>query len=328
MNIKTILKTNAKKFNSFQKTKKWKNIIISSSLITWLIFFVFSFFFSNFKFNIPNEVYIWQIISASIVGITLPFSGYGMQGVTRNEMSGPTTLGFLPITTTGLILFLFLDKFFPHTFGIYMQYIFSIILSFIILFFIFYITYIKNKSNNTIILLGLMIGILFGSLNGLLIFLFPEFSISSSPFLGQLQIIFDWKRFYISVPINIIGTLMILINCKKINIIQNNSDLANSLGINQKRVFWMTSFASILISVGSIYLIGSIMGIAIVIPNVIKRVCGCNKFLFISCISSIWTSIILIFAVLMNTVYSYGLNLFTIFFIAPLFIWIIIKRKM
>lgn len=319
-------KTNRNKFIEFRKTKKWLLIIYLVSLLVWLFLFLFCYFFQNFKFQIPTEQYLFQIVSAAICGLCLPFSGSSLQYLTRNELAGPTTLGFLPLTTTSLIIYLFIDKASQDGIGVYFQYIITFVLSILLIAIIYFITK-KTKNKMFLILMGLMIGILIGAINSLLIYLFPSFSISYSSILGNMQILFDWTRFYISIPIMVIGMILVLFVGKKINIISNNEEIASSLGINTKQIFWIGAISSILITIGATLLIGSIIGIAIVFPIVAKKFLGNNNFYINSSISSLWTSSLLVLSIMLNYQYLLGINFFCMFIVIPLFLSIIMKRK-
>lgn len=326
--MKLNYQTNLKKFVNLRNSKKWKIWTISTIMVVWVLFFCFCYFFSDFKFSIPNSIHQWKIIAAAICGLFLSLSGQAMQGVTRNELAGPSTLGFMPLTTTGLIFYLLLDKAFPNTLDIYLKYVLTIVLSLFVMGLIYLIAIKKSYNQSLIILLGLAIGIAFGALNFLLMRIFPELLVSSSPWLGQIQIFVDWKLYYYSIPLMVIGAIIILLNGKKINIIENNLDLATTLGINHKKIFWYASIGSVFIAVGSSFLIGSIIGIAIVIPYLSKKILATNNFYLNSVFSSFFTSIILLFAMLMNTVYAFGLNLFAVIIVLPIFLIMIIRRKM
>lgn len=325
--MKLNYQTNLKKFNILIQTKKWKIWAITINIVTWSLFFCFTYFYSDFKFQQPDDIHKWKIISAAISGLFLSFSGSAMQGVTRNQLAGPSTLGMLPITTTGLIFYLLVDKSFPHTVDVYLKYIFSIIIGLFVLTLIYFIVNKKTHNQYLIILLGLAIGIVFGSINALLIKLFPSLLVSSSPWLGQLQVFVDWKLFYISVPLMILGAIIVLINGKKINIIENNMDLAITLGINHKRTFWFVAIGSLFISVAVSYLTGTVIGLAIVVPYLSKKILSTNNFYLNSLFSSFFTSTILMIAMLLDSVYSFGLNLFCSAFVLPLFLLIIVRRK-
>ena len=136
-------KTNRNKLIEFRKTKKWLLINYLVSLLVWLFLFLFCYFFQNFKFQIPTEQYLFQIVSAAICGLCLPFSGSSLQYLTRNELAGPTTLGFLPLTTTSLIIYLFIDKASQDGIGVYFQYIITFVLSILLI----AIIYLNKKQN-------------------------------------------------------------------------------------------------------------------------------------------------------------------------------------
>lgn len=108
---------------------------------------------------------------------------------------------------------------------------------------------------------------------------------------------------------------------------QKNEDLSKSLGVNVNKVFWFSFIGSILISTAVSYLIGSLIAIAIIIPYLVRRMLGKNDFLTVSILSSFLTMIFLSFSGMMNSIYSYGLNLFCIPILSPIFIFVIWNRR-
>lgn len=326
MQIVNYYNTNKNKFIEFRKTKKWIILNYSVSLFIWIFLFVFCYFFENFSFKQPSNYYFFQILSACICGLALPFAGSSIQGVTKNDLAGPTTLGFLPLTTTSLIIYMFIDKAIPNTLNVFVEYSLCIVLSFTLLSIIYFIVK-KTKRKLFLILMGLMLGIMIGAINSLLIYLFPGFLISYSSSFGNMQIWYDWNRFYASITLIIIGVLLILLMGKKINIIKTDDKTAITLGINVTRVFWISAIGSILITIGSSLLIGSIIGIAIVIPIIAKKFLYNNNFYTYSSVSSLWTSSILMLSTLLNYRYIYGINFYCMFIVMPLFILILIKRR-
>ncbi|EGZ31251.1 iron chelate uptake ABC transporter family permease subunit [Malacoplasma iowae] len=313
----------------FKETNKNNKFVILNYLVSvflWILIFVFCFFFQTNNFLLPTKNYLIQLISCALCGFIIPFSGSSMQGVTRNELAGPTTLGFLPLTTTSLVIYLLIDKAFPNVLNIYVEYFINLFLA-IFSIGIIYLIAKKSKKKFFLILMGLMFGVLIGAINSLLVYLLPNFQISYSPFLGNLQIRTDEIYIYSSMAFNIVGLLMILIVGRKITIIQNNDDLASSLGINVKRIFLISSFGSILISIGSTLLIGSIVGIAIVFPIIVRKILRKNNFYTCSFLSSIWTSSLLIVSCMLNYRFGYGLNFFCMFIIAPIFLYVVSRKK-
>lgn len=256
----------------------------------------------------------------------MPFCGTSIQAVTKNIIVGPTTLGFLPITGTGSILAILLSKNFNYSNGIYYQYLFTILLTIFVIIILFIGSIFKENRKNLVVLFGLFIGIVFSAFNSLMMFLYPQ-DINISPWLGQTNYIYSWQKFYISLSMIIIGMIFILINFRQINILQKNEDLSKSLGVNVNKVFWFSFIGSILISTTVSYLIGSLIAISIIIPYLVRRILGKNDFLTVSILSSFLTMIFLSFSGMMNSIYSYGLNLFCIPILSPIFIFVIWNRR-
>lgn len=315
------------KFTNFQKTSLFKKIVLISLFFGFVFTSTITYFIQSHNVQLPDKYYFFNWISVLITSIFIPLSGMGLQYTTKNDLSGPTTLGFLPITTTGAIIFLFVDKIIQKENMIFLQYLFSILISLIVFFLIYFISKKNPKNKQLVIVVGLLIGILFGSINSLIIFLFPQYIISYSALLGQTTIYYDWNRFYVSVPIMIVGALILLINGKKLNIYRNDENLATSLGINKTLLYWTSILGSTLISIGSTFLIGSILGLAIVIPYVAKKILNNSNFYLTYLLSFFITNIILMSANNFNSLYPIGLNTSCLPFVGILFIFMIWKGQ-
>lgn len=320
----------------FKKTKKYKIIVLS---IIFLLFF--SAFFSmlfidvlNPKNNIlTSPLYVINKNSLPLLvgifsGIALSTAGCAMQGITRNSLAGPTTLGFLPIATLGIFV--------VHAIGMsnktFLLYITSFLFSILALI-INFISFRKGNSKTTkIILVGIVFGSLITSVNGILASKFIAINSSVQMWLGSTGLTYylgnqRWEKFFYSSILIFIGFIIIQFNSKKLNIYESDPSLAISLGINVNKLYWIISIASILLSIASINLVGSIVIIGIVIPHLTRYLLSTKNYYLIIPISGIITGLIISFSIYMNALYDVGTNFYSSIISAPIFIYLIFFRK-
>lgn len=325
-------------FYKIRKTNKYKIIVLTIIFLLFILLFLVLLFINPFN---PKQTIITstqKVIETNLLplcvgiisGIALSTSGCAMQGITRNSLAGPTTLGFLPIATLGL----FVVQILHLQTQTYLLYIFSFLFSLIALL-INFLSMSNNQSNANnykMILIGLVFGALITSVNAILASKFVSITESVKLWLGTTNITyflgnFKWEKFIYSAPLIVISFFVVMINAKKLNIIESDPILAKSLGINLKKIYWIIGIASIILTIASINLIGSVVIIGIVMPHLARGLLNSKNYNLVIPVSSIMTSSILMIALYINNVYQFGLNLYAVIISTPIFLYLIFFRK-
>lgn len=330
--IKKHTNINNKKFFSipYKSMNFYRSICALIFLLIFIGLYIFTLFFTGISFKTnPKEWIEYNTLlrtsSALLVGFGLAIAGCGMQGVTRNELSGPTTLGLLPAATLGIII--------AEAFKlkeIYYVFIFGFIVSFIAIGINFISLKIRayNTNNFKSVLIGLILGALLSSISLIISTIFPYISEKVSFWIGSISSNnYTWERFMYAAPLIAIGCAMIFFMQNKLNIIEKDISIAITLGINVKSVYWIIGVATILISISSVLLLGSIAIIGIVIPHVCRMLLKTKDYRWIMPISGLMSGTILMFAVLMDVMFQFGISLFTVITFVPIFIFIMFKKK-
>lgn len=323
---------------SWRKTKNYRIVILITVLVVFIVLFLTMLFINPIE---PSETIInnasfvieknlLPMLVGLISGIALSTAGCAMQGITRNSLAGPTTLGFLPIATMGIFVVkaIGLDK------QTYFLYIFAFVFSLIALL----INYLgmrnsyKSGANFKIILVGLIFGALITSINAVLVSYFPQINESVQMWLGSTNITynlgnFKWEKFIYSAPLILLAFIVILSYAKKLNIVESDINLAITLGINIKKMYLVLGLASITLTIASINLIGSVVIIGIVMPHLARALLNTRNYNQIIPISSLMTGLLLTVAMYINNFYSLGLNLYAVAISAPIFLYLIFFRK-
>lgn len=325
-------KYNTNKFTYIKNNKmlfykiSWLFIISLLLIITFFIGVVFTG--SSFRWTTSEWIKyntLLRTLSSFFVGFSLAIVGCGMQGVTRNSLSGPTTLGILPASTLGIMI--------AEVFGlteIYYILIFAFILAFLTILINFVSLKIKAYQTESFksILVGLITGSILTSAALILKGIYPNISENIVIWLGSSNSNnYTWERFYYCAPLMLIGIIMIFFTQNKINIIEKDISLAVSLGINIKLVYWVIGIASVLISISSVVLLGSIVIVGIVIPHIVRMLLKTRDYRWVMPISGILSATSIIIASLLNIITQWGMSIFTIIFFLPIFLFIFIRGK-
>lgn len=329
-NLVTKLKYNNRYFLSFSKTNSYKTICLTVISILFVGMFLITLFYTGLSFKTNPKEWIenntlLRTLCATMVGFGLSVAGCGMQGATRNDLSGPTTMGLLPAATFGILVAeaVGLNK-------VHFIFIFGLISCLIVLVINFATTKIKGYSTDNFktILVGLILGALLTSAGIVLKTIFPIITETMVVWIGNVNFNnYSWERFCYSAPSILIGCILVFSVQNKLNIIEKDISLATSLGINIKAVYWVVGIAAVLISISSILLLGSVVIVGIVIPHICRMLMRTRDYKWIIPTSGLLTALILNFATLMNILFQLGITLFTVVIFVPIFILMIFRKK-
>lgn len=328
-------KTFIAKINQTRKTKKYKILIFSFLFIISICSFLTMLFINPYNpketiINSPqvvlNENLLFLLVGL-VSGFGLSVAGASMQGITRNPLSGPTTLGFIPIASLG-ILVIDITRIKGQT---YLYYIIPIVFSLLALL-INFISLRSNSKSYKVVLIGLIFGAFITGISSILASIYKlNFEIVNI-WIGQSNFSytsgnFKWEKFIYSSILIFLAFGVILAYSKKINIIENNVTLAKSLGINIKKIYWIIGLCSVVITVSVINLIGTIVLIGIIIPHLTRYLLNTKNYYIITPMSGFLCGNIISMSMYINKIYGYGINLYTVVLSVPLFIYLIFFRK-
>ncbi|MGL5246473.1 MAG: iron ABC transporter permease [Mycoplasmoidaceae bacterium] len=321
------MQQNKNKFIFYKNSFDYKKIIfLIAIIISFITVFFISIFNNGLSFISPNDIVDETLLKTLVgfsAGFSLAASGASMQAVTRNELAGPTTLGFLPAASFGIIIYKIID--FPSI-------PLLILFSFIFAIFILAINFFACKINKNdvkgyrVILIGVIIGALFSSISIILNTVIPKLNESIIPWLGQVSIDYNWEKASYTFPAMILGVIIIILISKKLNIVEKDPFLAKSLGINIDHIYWTSGIASVLITVSSVILVGSIAMIGIVVPHLIRMLFRTRNYSLVTPLSGMLCGTIIVAALMINSRWSVGPNLFATVLSTPIFIFLILKK--
>lgn len=325
-----------KKFSncSFLKNRRnfiiWKRTILSLIIFLFITMTIISITNDGYKFitNDANSILnttLLKTLVAIICGYGLTSAGCAMQSITKNDLAGPTTLGYMPAATLGIVVFDIIQI--PSI-------PLKIFLSFCFAFISFLVTFLtlrfqKKNTNKSykIILIGIIIGALLTTISSIITTYSPLISQTILPWIGTININISWDYFQYCAPLILIGILLIAYKTKTLNIIESGEVLSKSLGVNYELTFWIAGIGVILITVSSVVMIGSVTMLGIVLPHLIRMIFKTRNYKFIIPVSGILSALIIMFSLWINSKYTLGLNIFSAIASVPIFIYIVFRRN-
>ncbi len=217
-----------------------------------------------------------RVLTAGLIGICLSLSGCILQGVMRNNLASPSTIG----VTSGasfvayMVLVVFPDQFRLLPIG-------SIIGAFATTMLIYMLAYQNGVSAVKMILSGLAVSAVFSAFNDMIRIFYAETIGDASSFLvgGLTGVV--WDSFYMILPYAAVGTLLCVFIPTRMNILMLGDETATTLGMRTESFRFFLITVSSLLAGGSIAVSGMIGFVGLIVPHISRLIIGSDyKFLF------------------------------------------------
>ncbi len=250
----------------------------------------------------------------------------------RNNLAEPGLLGISAGAGLGAILIFILPFSIPFLFITPVSFLFAVTTTVLIFYFAKGLgnKYSNFISTNKIILTGIAISALISSVNGFLLLISGS---SVNQILYWLNGGFSgkgWNEFSIGIFFVIIGIVGSLIISKDLNVLNLGEELSTSLGLNLKGIQKISIIISSLLAASAVSIAGIISFVGLIVPNLSKLLIGEDYRYAIPC-SIISGAIFLLvsdtIARLVIEPAEIPVGIVTSFIGAPVFIWLILRKK-
>ena len=228
-----------------------------------------------------SRLLIWhlrfpRILCGGLVGVCLSLSGCILQGVMRNTMASPSTIGVTGGASFIGYITLVVFPNFSHLLPIG-----SIVGAFVTTMLIYALAYQKGVSPVKMILSGMAVSALFGAFNDIIKTLFAESLGNASGFLvGGLNGC-GWKSFQMILPYALAGLLVCLFLPSKMNILMLGDETANALGLRTELFRFLLIAVSSLLSGAAIAAVGMLSFVGLIVPHIARLLVGSDyRYLF------------------------------------------------
>jgi iron complex transport system permease protein len=225
--------------------------------------------------SIVLNIRLPRVILAGLVGASLAIAGAAFQGLLRNPLADPYTLGVSSGASVGAVLTLFFNLSIPFV-GSYTLPLLSILFSFLTIFLV--LTFASKLERTmrveTIILTGIIFSSFLGAIISLMIALTgDELRQIIGWLLGSVSMR-GWEYIKIILPFFIIGSALLIFNARELNAMSFGEERAQHLGVNvQKRKLLILTAGSILTG-AAVAVSGTIGFVGLVIPHLSRLLWG------------------------------------------------------
>ncbi|AHG01577.1 FhuG (plasmid) [Halostagnicola larsenii XH-48] len=235
----------------------------------------------------PESLIVWNIrlprvFVAALVGMNLGVSGAIFQAVTRNELASPFILGVssgagLMILLT-LVVFGSLTAFLPIIAAVGGAVAFLIVYA---------IAWKNGTSPVRLVLAGVIVGAVFGSLQTAMFFFADDIGVVQSAIAwttGSLTGT-DWEQVRLVLPWTVVVVLLSIAGSRQMNVLLLGEQTAKSLGMSIEKVRFALSGVAVLAAAASIAVAGIVGFVGLIVPHMVRNLVGSDsKKLIVGCL--------------------------------------------
>lgn len=225
--------------------------------------------------NIVLNIRLPRVLLACLVGASLAIAGAAFQGLLRNPLADPYTLGVSSGASVGAVITLFFGLSFPFA-GPFTLPLLSILFSFITIFavLLFARKIERSMKVETIILTGIIFSSFLGALISLMIALTGEELRQIIGWLLGSVSMRGWDYIKLILPFFIIGSILLLVNSQELNAMSFGEERAKHIGVNVQKRKMMILIAGSILTGSAVAVSGTIGFVGLVIPHLTRMLWG------------------------------------------------------
>ncbi|NOU64319.1 iron chelate uptake ABC transporter family permease subunit [Paenibacillus sp. LMG 31461] len=280
--------------------------------------------------QIINKVRIPRMLLGILVGAVLSIAGAGFQGVLRNPLADPYSLGVSSGASVGAAVLIYFGLQFAW-FGQWSIPIVAFATGLISLFLVLKLAMIDGKLKmETLILSGVVMQAFLGAFVSFLVSISNQ-TVNEIIFwlMGSLSMR-GWAYTYMILPYLLIGIVILLSYARSLNLLALGERQAAHLGVHVERTKLIVLIASTLITAAAVSVAGVVGFVGLIVPHLVRLLVGPDYRLIIP-LSAICGGIYVLWAdTLARTLLSpteIPLGVITAFLGAPFFAYLLHKDK-
>lgn len=225
--------------------------------------------------NIVMSIRLPRVILAGLVGASLAIAGAAFQGLLRNPLADPYTLGVSSGASVGAVFTLFFQISIPFI-GSFTLPLLSILCAFLTIFLVLSFAQKIDRAMKveTIVLTGVIFSSFLGALVSLMIALTGEELRQIMGWLLGSVSMRGWDYIKILLPFFILGSVLLIFNGKELNAMSFGEESAQYLGVDVRKRKLMVLSAGSIITGAAVAVSGTIGFVGLVIPHLTRILWG------------------------------------------------------
>ncbi len=225
--------------------------------------------------NIVMNIRLPRVLLAGLVGASLAIAGAAFQGLLRNPLADPYTLGVSSGASVGAVMTIFFGISLSALGGFTLP-IFSVVFAVLTIFCVLTFANQMDRSMKveTIILTGIIFSAFLSAFISLMIALSGEELRQVIGWLMGSVSMRGWSYIWIILPFFIIGTVLLLMNTDELNAMTFGEDRAKHLGVDVERRKLTILIAGSVLTGAAVAVSGTIGFVGLVVPHFIRQIWG------------------------------------------------------
>ncbi|AMX01155.1 ABC transporter permease [Rummeliibacillus stabekisii] len=227
--------------------------------------------------NILWSIRMPRVILAGLVGASLAISGAAFQGLLKNPLADPYTLGVSSGASVGAVMTLFFSLSAP-VLGMFTLPAFSMMGALLTMFLVLGFAKLVDKAMKmeTLILTGIIISSFLSSIISLMIALTGEELRQIISWLMGSVSMRGWPYVKMILPFVIVGTILLWLNRRELNAMLFGEERAKYLGVNVRRSKLMLLIGGSMLTGAAVSVSGTIGFVGLVVPHMTRLLFGAN----------------------------------------------------
>ncbi|MCO4849352.1 FecCD family ABC transporter permease [Bacillus vallismortis] len=225
--------------------------------------------------NIMMNIRLPRVVLAALVGAALSIAGAAFQGLLKNPLADPYTLGVSSGASVGAVVTLFFGLQLPVVGGFTLPLVsvasalvtMAVVLSFSRLVH-------ASMSVSTLILTGVIINSFLGAFISLIIALTGDNLLPIVHWLLGSVSMRGWSYVVLFLPFFLLGTILLIINGRELNVMTYGEDKAKLLGVSVQQKKMQILIAGSLLTGSAVAVSGTIGFVGLVIPHITRLLWG------------------------------------------------------
>ncbi|MFC4410703.1 FecCD family ABC transporter permease [Chungangia koreensis] len=227
--------------------------------------------------NILWKIRMPRVILAALVGASLALAGAAFQGLLKNPLADPYTLGVSSGASVGAVITIFFGLSLPLL-GLYTLPVMSMMGAFVTMLAVVGFARLVDRAMKmeTIILTGIIFSSFLGSIISLMIALTGEELRQIIGWLLGSVSMRGWSYVAMDVPFVAIGALLIWLNRRELNAMMFGEERAIHLGVDVKKRKMMILAGGSMLTGAAVAVSGTIGFVGLVVPHMTRLLWGAD----------------------------------------------------
>jgi iron complex transport system permease protein len=225
--------------------------------------------------NILWKIRLPRVLLAGLVGASLAIAGAAFQGLLKNPLADPYTLGVSSGASVGAVMTLFFGISIPVV-GLYALPTLSMIGAVLTMVAVMSFARIVDRSlkMETLILTGVIFSSFLGSLISLMIALSGEELRQVIGWLLGSVSMRGWPYVQMITPFVVIGSVILWTQRRELNVLLYGEERAKHLGVNVKRSKYLILVGGSMLTGAAVAVSGTIGFVGLVVPHMTRMIWG------------------------------------------------------